>query len=225
MKSSVNPVELEAYCRRLVANHIPDGYVAGDNLGPLLDKAFARLEHCFSSIHRKYYEEEGRPVFDHLNGDHFASLLYFLANTIWRETGDTQLPTRLFYLNKIMHGLDLFYSVPMPDIFMLVHPLGTVLGKAQYGNYLVVYQNCTIGANTDIYPKFGEGTIVYSRSSIIGNCEVGDNVVFGANSFLVNTHVPRDTVVTGQYPAQRFLPNRRSVRAFSFDAVVNKEAP
>jgi len=59
-----------------------------------------------------------------------------------------------------MHGIDLFYSVPMPDVFMLVHPVGTVIGKANFSNYLVVYQNCTIGADTDVYPNFGEGIVL-----------------------------------------------------------------
>ena len=32
----------------------------------------------------------------------------------------------------------------MPDIFLLVHPPGSVIGNAEYSNFLTVYQNCTI---------------------------------------------------------------------------------
>jgi serine O-acetyltransferase len=218
MKTSLSSAALRDYVHRLLAHHLPDGYMPGDADMHAFALALERVEHCFSRIHRKYYVEAGDAVFDHLNGDHMATLLYFYANSAWRESGDAALPTRLFYLNKILHGLDLFYSVAMPEVFLLVHPLGTVLGHARYEDYLVVYQACTVGAVTDVYPCFGKGTIFYSRSSVIGNCTLGDNVVLAANAFVVDSDVPDNTVVVGQYPALRQLPNARSVRERCFDA-------
>lgn len=218
MHLSLPPPKLEAYILRLIKHHFPDGYRPAYTLSPHLARAVERTEHAFSHIRRKYYCEAGETVFDHLNGDHFATLLYFLGNTIWQDRGDTELPTRLFYLNRIMHGLDLFYSVAMPDIFLLVHPLGTVLGNATYGNYLVVYQNCTVGADADgCYPVFGEGTLLYAKSTVIGRCHVGDNVVLAANAFLLNTDVPSSTLVVGQYPTPRLLPNPVTVRERVFE--------
>ncbi len=217
MQPSLPLPELERYVMRLVANHLPDGAAIPAASSKYFALAFERVAHCFSHIHRKYYEKDGASVFDHLNSDHMASLLYFFANTVWRETKDEGLPTRLFYLNKIMHGLDLFYSVKMPDIFMLVHPLGTILGNAAYSDYLVVYQNVTVGAVTTIYPRFGEGTILYSRAGVIGACESGENVVFAANSFIVDEKISKDTVVVGQYPAHRLVPSRQTVRERCFD--------
>jgi serine O-acetyltransferase len=217
MKISLPPTVLRDYVHRLVEHHLPDGYEPSGSDACTFALALERVEHCFSHIHRKYYAENGEPAFDHLNGDHMATLLYCYANSVWRESGDTELPTRLFYLNKILHGLDLFYSVAMPEIFLLVHPLGTVLGNARYEDYLVVYQNCTVGAVTDIYPRFGMGAILYSRSSVIGDCKFGDNVVVAANAFIVDHDVPANTLVVGQYPTLSLLPNERSVRERCFD--------
>lgn len=221
MQSSLSPVNLQRYVMQLLAHHLPDGYVSDAADARLFRRALERVEHCFARIERKYYQRDKAVLFDHLNGDHMAILLYFFANTVWRENGATELPTRLFYLNKILHGLDLFYSVAMPDIFMLVHPVGTVLGHARYQDYLVVYQNCTIGAVTDVYPKFGTGTILYSRTSVLGNCRLGDDVVLAANCMIVNLDVPSSTVVVGQYPDQRFRHNEKSVRTRCFDAPAN----
>jgi serine O-acetyltransferase len=219
MIASLTPDALRDYVHRLVAHHLPDGYMPNSADMRVFSIALERLEHCFSHIHRKYYVEAGEPVFDHLNGDHMATLLYFYANSVWRESGDIELPTRLFYLNKILHGLDLFYSVSMPEIFLLVHPLGSVLGNAKYEDYLVIYQNCTVGAVTDVYPCFGRGTILYSRSSVIGDCVLGHDVVIAANTFIIDRDVPSNSVVVGQYPALRLLPNARSVRERCFDAI------
>lgn len=209
--------ELTEYVKRLLQNHLPDGFYPSGELGAYVKRALDRVEHCFTRIHSKYYNSGSMVRFDHLNGDHFASFLYFLSNTAWRDGHDEGLATRLFYLNKILHGLDLFFSVEMPSVFLLVHPLGTVLGKAAYSDYLVVYQNCTVGATTDIYPRFGEGTILYSRSSVIGNCTVGANVVFGTNSSVVDRDVPENSVVVGQFPAHQFKVNRLTVRQRVFD--------
>lgn len=217
MQTTLSASDLGAYVQRLLATALPDGRNVKLGDGRLVNRALERVEHCFSRIHMKYYEDAGVTLFNHLNGDHAATFLYFLGNSAWRDDGDEDLATRLFYLNKIMHGVDLFYSVAMPDVFMLVHPIGTVLGKAVYSDYFVVYQQCTVGADGDAYPRFGEGVVLYSGSGVVGNCEVGSNVVFGAHSLVVNTRVPNDTVVVGQYPAHRFVPSRETVRARCFE--------
>lgn len=225
-KLSLPPTELERYVLALVAHHFPDGYRPTYPLSDLVEKALKRTLFSFSHIHRKYYREAGVTCFDHLMGDHFTVFLYFLGNTIWRETGDTALPIRLFYLNKVLHGIDLFYSIAMPDIFMVVHPLGTVLGNARYGNYLVVYQNVTVGADeAGIYPSFGEGTVLYAKSTVIGACTLGNNVVLAANAMLLNRDAPANSVVVGQYPNHRLLPSRESVWQRVFADRSTTEAP
>ena len=220
MKLSLPQERLQNYVLELVRRQFPDGYNVPYELTALHERALSRLDFCFSHIHRKYYRDEdsNSAIFDHLNSDHFAVYLYFLGNTIWRETGDSELPTRLFYLNKCMHGLDLFYSVNMPDIFMLVHPLGTVIGNGVFQDFLVIYQNVTIGSdNSGRYPRLGRGTVLYAGSSVIGGCRMGDDVVVGANGFVLNCDVPDHSVVVGQFPNHRIVPSSQGVieRIFS----------
>lgn len=217
MEMSLSTENLKSYVLNLLTTHFPDGYKVNYSIDFVFSTALERIEYNFSHIRRKYYFESNKVVFNHLNSDHMATLLYFLANTIWREVNDTELPTRLFYLNKIMHGIDLYYSVPMPNIFMLVHPIGTILGKASYEDYLVIYQNVTVGADTDIYPRFGKEVILYSRSSVLGDCNIGNNVILAANSFLINTAVSDNTVVVGQFPNHKLIQNHNSVRSRCFD--------
>lgn len=219
--STLDSHELAAYVTRLMATHFPDNRATSLDLQPIVVEALERIENNFSRIERKYFTIDGRTSFDYLNGDHFATFLYFLANSAWKNTGDTVVPTKLFSLNKILHGLDLYFSVRLPEVFLLVHPVGTVIGNADYSNYLVVYQNCTIGSDAGKYPRFGEGVILYSRVSVLGNCSIGDNVVFAANSFVVNSDVPADSIIVGQYPEHRALPNRQTVRSRVFDRPVS----
>lgn len=217
MNFSLSPSLLHEYVINLVVTHLPDKKLLEPKDTVLFYKALQRVENCFLNINQKYYKEGDHTVFDHLNGDHMASLIYYYANTIWSETGETDLPTRLFYINKIMHGLDLFYSVKMPDIFKLVHPVGTVLGNAHYSDYFVAYQNCTVGTDETIYPTFGTGTILYSGSSVIGNCKLGDDVILAARAMIVNLDISDSTVVTGTFPNNRMHKNNKSVISRLFE--------
>lgn len=202
MKLSLEPSNLRDYIISLLSTYVPDGLSSCLEIQSI-DYALQRLEFSHSHINKKYYQIDRHPIFNHLHADHFASFLWFLGNTIFKHKDDELLPTKLSYLNKIMHGLDLFYSVAMPDIFMLVHPVGSVIGHASFKNYLMIYQNCSIGATESEYPILGEGVVLYSKSSVLGASKVGDNVLLGANTLIVNSDVNNNTVNVGQKPSLR----------------------
>lgn len=106
---------------------------------------FARkkMEFLFSSIKDKYSAH----IFQihHLNNsDYYAIFLYWLSFALFKNKKE-QIATQIYLLNKMLHGIDLFYTREMPDIFTLSHPIGTIFGNAQYSNFLCVAQNCTIG--------------------------------------------------------------------------------
>ena len=195
------------YANSMLDHAFPDGLARTQVDLQSVQHAYARLEYCFLRINRKYYVVADHLHFDHLNGDHMASFLWFLGNTLWTEREDVDLATRLSYLNKTMHGLDLFHSVKLPDIFLLVHPVGTVIGGASFEDYLVVYQQVTIGATDLGFPTLGSGTVMYAGSAVIGACTVGDDVVFAAHAMLIDQDVPAGSLVLGKYPHHRIQPN------------------
>jgi serine O-acetyltransferase len=215
---SLSSTEFADYVSRLLDSHFPDGQPVAAHVTAHLDASLERTRIAFSNIHRKYYNDNGRVEFSHLNSDHMSAFLYLLGNTIYRAGGDIAVATKLFYLNKVMNGLDLYFSVSLPETFLLVHPVGSVIGNATYGDYLTIYQGCTVGADKGVYPTFGEGTILYSGVSVLGHTTVGDNVVFAANSFVINSEVPGNSVVTGQYPNHEVKPTSRSVQQRMFGA-------
>ncbi len=220
---SLQTNHLMSYVNNLLNHYLPDHKTTKSLLNVnAFELALDRVEFCFSHIHRKYYTDKEKIIFDHLNGDHMAIFLYLYSNTHWKMYGDSEIPTRIFYLNKIMHGLDLFYSVAMPDIFLLIHPLGTVLGHASYKDFLVVYQNCTIGSIGSDYPSLGEGVVLYSKSSALGKCKIGDNVVFGAGAMVINCEVPSNTIILGQHPHVRLVQNKITGRSRFFDKQISR---
>ena len=197
MKLSLPSKALKAYVEATLDNQMPDGNSSSipDNI---FSSSLERLDICFTGIRKKYYFDDVA-TFSHLNSDQFCTLIYFISNESFSCQRE-DLAEKLFYLNKIMHGLDLFYSVKLPEIFLMVHPVGTVIGNAAYQNHSVFYQNVTIGSNPDgKYPVFSGPAIFFSGCSVIGDCLVGENVIFGANTFVLKSNIEANSLVTGQY--------------------------
>lgn len=214
MKLSIEHTCLPEYLIKQISQWFPDGSEQWQaDVSGCCRHALERIEYCFRHIPKKYYQEGGEAVFNHMNADHFASFLYFVSYEA-AQSGNESLAERAFYLNKALHGLDLFYAVKMPDIFMLVHPVGTVIGNAQFSDYLVIYQNVTIGADVaGIYPTFAGDNVIYSGASVIGNCHIGRNSVIGARSFIrKQSEAVDDRLLSGLYPNIRITDNHSSVR-------------
>lgn len=209
-KLSIPPERLGRYVAAQLDRFFDDGHgIQPVKLEPFMSPALERLARCFKNIKKKYFYENGGWVFDHLHSDHYAMFLYLLGNTLHRQKGDARLAAKLFLLNKALHGLDAFYGIELPETFLFVHPVGTVLGRARYGNYFTVYQNCAVGAEGNDYPTIGEGVILYSRSSVLGRSVIGDNVILAANSFVLDSKIPSNSIVVGAYPDLRVLRNRK----------------
>lgn len=58
------------------------------------------------------------------------------------------------------------YEVELPAFFMLDHPIGSVIGRAQYGEGFSFGQNCTLGNNRGIYPILSENVRMCANTSI-----------------------------------------------------------
>lgn len=130
------------------------------------------------------------------NGDRYAVLLYYLSNGLYL-VGNIELATKVYLMNKALHGIDLFYEVDMPDKFELVHPVGTVLGRATYSDGLKVYQNVNIGSNNGIYPVIGENFTAHPGASVLGNCKIGKGCAVGAGSVLIDMDLPDGATYVG----------------------------
>lgn len=210
MKLSIEKSALINYLSKQLELFYPDGVVVKDGLIHIMPTVIERMDYCFSHINKKYYIEDGQSCFNHLNADHYAMFLYFVSNEAWRQNL-ILIATKAFLLNKALHGIDVFYSISLPNIFLFVHPIGTVLGNASYADFLVVYQHVTVGSDVGgVYPHFGKGCVLYSKSSAIGQCNLGSNVSLAAHSFIRNREIPDNTVVVGLFPDNNIKKNNRN---------------
>lgn len=210
--------DLCAYVARQLNHFFPDNRpVSPDQLRLVMGETLERTCTCFTGIEKKKFRSDGQIMFNYLHPDHYAMFLYLLSNTVSRRDRANPLAFRLFYLNKVMHGLDAYPDTELPEIFQFMHPLGTILGQAKYGNYFCVYQGCSVGSDENgIFPEIGEHVILYAGASVIGNSKIGDNVVIGATAMILNRDIPANKVILGGDKHLNMRDNIRHVRERRF---------
>ena len=203
--------QLAEYIGRQINHVLPEeSPVPPSEIFTIVQGAEERVYRCFEGIRKKYFNEGARVLFDHLHSDQYAMYLYMLANHVHGTVGDPRLATKLYYLNKALHSVDIYFTTELPDVFLFVHPQGSILGRAAFADGLVVYQGCTVGClNEGTFPTFAGPAILYAGSSVLGGCKIGRNVCIATGVSVINTDVPDDTVVLGSHPDYVLRPNTK----------------
>ena len=192
---SLERCELIEYTKRQLNYFFPDNnLVEVYQLNNIIDLTLDRLSFCFKHVAFERYNKKGETTLNHLYADQYLMFLWFLANTIWKEKQNDIIASKLYYLNKSLHGLDCMFDTNLPDIFLVFHGVGTMLGKAMYSDFFVVLQGCTVGSNNGLYPVLGKGVSLTANSSIIGNCKIEDRVIISTRTSIIDKNIGKDNV-------------------------------
>jgi serine O-acetyltransferase len=207
MNTNISKANLSEYINKQLELHFPDGSKHEELINEQLGEVLERIEHCFSNINDRYYLQNKTVQFDYLNTDHYATLLYLLSHLLWKNGSNLNVAKKVYYLNKVMHGLEIYYEVALPEIFRFTHPLGTVLGRAKYSDFLIVSQGVTVGGNKDFdYPNIGSGVYLYAGSSVIGDCSIGDNNLISIGTVVLEANTPSDSLVYNEGSKVSYKP-------------------
>lgn len=184
-----------------------DAEVLNDAIEPVL----LRCERCFAATPNRYYHERGETLFNPYHSGQYTIFLYYLAHYIFTTYGDDcrSLADRVYYLNRSLNAVDLFYEIRLPDVFFLDHPIGSVMGRAAYGEGFRFAQNCTVGNNKGRYPVIGRDVTMMAGSMIIGDTVIGDGSVVSAGSYVKDIQIPARTLVFGRSPQLVLKPFKK----------------
>ena len=168
--------------------------------GKYPETAEEKAVYAISGFPNKYFKDRINP----LNSVMYCNFLYWLSRLLFAD-GHNTLADKVYYLNKTLNGVDLFYGIELPEIWSCEHPLGTVMGRANYGNRFFFYQGCTVGGSYRRggalrYPTIGEDVLMYSNSKVLGESHIGSNVTIAANAYIINETIPDHCIVFGQSP-------------------------
>jgi serine O-acetyltransferase len=197
---------------QLVVRQLTNMFMFKESELPILlhsiERALEKCRACFAPNPNKYFRQDGAIYFNPFHSGQYSIFLYYLSNDVWRENPRCALlADRIYCLNKALHGCDFFYEVELPAIFSLDHPVGSVMGRASYGDYFRFCQNCTVGNNKGLFPRLGQNVTMLAGSTVLGACSVGDDVIVSAGTFIKDTDIPAHTLVFGTSPNLVIKPN------------------
>lgn len=177
-----------------------------DRINSNFDVILERYHKIALATSNKYFKSPDRsPLYSAYHSDQYAMILYLLGNELFQI--NQHLAEKLYYLNKVMHSIDLYPAVELPEIFCLFHPVGTVIGRANFSNYFTISQNCTVGNNKGIYPTIGNYVSLMANSMVLGNSKIGNNCIISAGSIVKDQNIPANSVVFGISPNITVKPN------------------
>lgn len=206
MKSIINTNELLQQLYTQLRSHFLLSKEEESCIEQVLDCVLERCEKNYTASDSKYYHlKSGEIIFNPYHSVQYMVFLYYLSNELYKQQKPSILCDKVYYLNKIMNGVDLFYAIELPEVFSAEHPVGSVMGRAKYGDGFFFYQGCTIGGarykdGLSYYPEVGKNVRLYAHSAVLGKSKIGDNVQIGAGAIVKNQDIPSDSIVFGESP-------------------------
>ena len=204
MNLSIDKTSLLNYVRKQLEIFFPDQNKICLSSSSI-DEALNRLHTCINSV--KLWRKD---YFNHLHSTQYCIFLYFLSRCLYEESSkDVSTCNKIFMLNKMLNGIDLFYEIKMPSKFFIGHSVGIVLAKAKYEDYLVLYQNSTVGQNNGHSPALGAGTILYPNSAILGQSKTGSYTTVSQGARLIDDSTCENTIVFNGIEGPKFKKAKR----------------
>ena len=108
---------------------------------------------------------------------------------------------KIHWLLKELCSCEIYFNNEIDSGFYIIHGEGTVIGsRNKIGKGFKIHQGCTIGHrknNVGNGNVIGDNVVLYANSSIIGELNIGNNVVIGAH-VLVTENVSDDKIVVSK---------------------------
>jgi serine O-acetyltransferase len=110
-------------------------------------------------------------------------------------------------LNIILFGIEISYKIHIAGGFKINHGLGTVIGDAEIGKDVIIFQNVTIGSNYPEltqskkikgYPTIEQKVIIFPGAKIVGPITIGAHSIIGANAVVTTNILPNSIVSVPQ---------------------------
>jgi len=128
-----------------------------------------------------------------------AVLFHRVAHGLYRS-GWFTLARAISQLSRTLTGIEIHPGARIGRRFFIDHGMGVVIGEtSEIGDDVLVYQGVTLGGTGKDtgkrHPTIGDGVVIGTGATILGNIRVGDHVKIGAGSVLLHSVQDHSTVV------------------------------
>ncbi len=128
-----------------------------------------------------------------------AVLLHRVAHKLY-GSGWFTLARVLSQFSRSLTGIEIHPGARIGRRFFIDHGMGVVIGEtSEIGDDVLVYQGVTLGGTGKDtgkrHPTIGDGVVIGTGATVLGNIRIGDHVKIGAGSVVVHPVPDHSTVV------------------------------
>ncbi len=166
-----------------------------------VSEVYPILRRQFSRIRSRYFFDNESPVIRVAHNAQFTIFLYWLSREVI-ASGRKLDTDRIYTLLRVVSGVDIYYEVSLPALWGCDHPLGSVIGRAEFADDATFFfsQNCNTGNNNGVYPKVRGNLLMLPNSSLLGDTEVTGNVIMSNGACAIDAGKLSDCIVFGRSP-------------------------
>jgi serine O-acetyltransferase len=111
-------------------------------------------------------------------------------------------PRFIMTLSKIITGIEIHPLAEIGHSFFIDHGQATVIGEtAKLGNNCVLFHNVTLGGTGKHvgkrHPTLGNNVYIGTGATLLGPIKIGNNVMIGAETFIIMHDIPSNATVVG----------------------------
>ncbi len=128
-----------------------------------------------------------------------AILLHRMAHGLYRR-GWFTLARIVSQISRNLTGIEIHPGATIGRRCFIDHGMGVVIGEtSEIGDDVLMYQGVTLGGTGKDtgkrHPTIGNGVVIGTGATILGNIRIGDHVKIGAGSVVVRPAPDHSTVV------------------------------
>ena len=129
-----------------------------------------------------------------------AIIYYRISHALYR-VGIPILPRLVSQIARFLTGIEIHPGATIGKGLFIDHGMGVVIGETSIiGDNVTLFQGVTLGGTGKEkgkrHPTLGNNIVVGTGAKVLGNINIGDGVMIGANAVVVKD-VPADSTVVG----------------------------
>ena len=154
------------------------------DLSSISDKNWEKILEVFNHDYKRYYDSSIDVIKIKYFPGLLATLLYRISRTLFLE-GDEKNAMEFSSMGTALTAIEIYFSAEIGIGLKLNHGIGTVIGsRTKVGDNVLLHHSVTLGEKNGGRATIGNNVIIYPGAIIVGNINIGDNSIVGANIFV-----------------------------------------
>lgn len=162
---------------------LSDKTIFSPDVNWLSENDWNKIVLLFDTDFKRYYNHNICPKDIKYFPGLLATLFYRISRQLYINNEEKQA-LEFSSVGFSLTAIELYYTSNIGSSFKINHGVGTVVGAHTIvGNNALFHHNVTIGEKNG-GSRLGENVIIYPGATIVGDIDIGNNCIIGANLFV-----------------------------------------